>query len=102
MKPELKRRADRKLNGKLLGSPAFATVYSVTGVVDGTYKTMDEARAQRLHTGGLSIFIRGNKPLTAKQYNARLRAEEKDRLMAADKATARYIKDVKRLMDCYV
>ena len=58
-------------------------------------------------TGGVradlrvAIFIRGNKPLTVKQYNARLRAEEKDRLMAADKATARYIKDVKRLMDYY-
>ena len=87
MKTELKRRADRKLNGKLLGAPEFATVYSATGVVDGTYKTMDQARAQCLHTGGLAIFIRGNKPLTAKQYSARVRAERMD----TEKRMMRYV-----------
>lgn len=89
MKPELKRRADRKLNGKLLGAPEFATVDYTTGYVDGTYKTMDKARAQCMHSrcGNLAIFIRGNKPLTAKQYNARLRAEQKD----AEKRMVRYV-----------
>lgn len=77
----VRRRIDRKLNSPVFYAPKYATADSMTGVVDGTYTTMDSAEAQCLHSRSahIAVFIRYDKPLTPKQYAARLRAENKDK-----------------------